>query len=721
MNSPLLVELFTEELPPRALQKLGQAFADSLTQALAKQHLLGANSVTTSYATPRRLAAQLSNVLAQAQDQAFSEKLMPVKVGLDAQGNATPALQKKLAAKNLAHLTPADLARESDGKQDYLIAHGTAAGVQLKNVLQAAVESALADLPIPKMMRYQLADGQTSVRFVRPVHGLVVLHGSDVLPVTVLGIEAGNSTQGHRFMSEGSVTLSHANDYATALADKGRVIASFEDRRDAIRQQLDKTAAELGASLGDEAEVTPLLDEVTALVEHPTVYVGQFEEKFLAVPQECLILTMRLNQKYFPLFDPASGKLIHKFLIVSNMNVDDPHHIVQGNERVIRPRLADAEFFFETDRKQPLASRVAHLGNIVYHNKLGSQLDRIERLRKISSHLAEMLHADVTLADRAAQLAKADLTSNMVGEFPELQGIMGAYYAQYDGEPAAVVRALASQYQTRFDAPVTDDTLVAAILFIAERIDTLVGIWGIGLQPSGERDPFGLRRAALGIISAVEQLAAGNYLSDTSVNVDAAAAASSVQTGFSLPALLDFAASTFQSGTLHSGTTEDVLVYVYERYRNQLTSDYARSVVDAVIALQPPLQEVTARVKAVTTFAALPEAESLAAANKRIGNLLKKAEGDLPELDPSLFTEAAEKALYEALSAIEASARADAAQGQFEKSLGAVAQTRAAVDDFFTHVMVMADDPAVRGNRLALLSRLHATMNLVADISRLAQ
>ncbi|AHG64730.1 glycine--tRNA ligase subunit beta [Advenella mimigardefordensis] len=711
MNLPLLVELFTEELPPRALQKLGQAFADSLTQALAKQHLLGPDNVTHCYATPRRLAAQLSSVLAVAADQPFSEKLMPVKVGLDAQGQATPALQKKLAAKNLSHLKPADLARESDGKQEYLVAHGTAAGAQLQNVLQAAIETALADLPIPKVMRYQLADGQTSVRFVRPVHGLVVLHGSTVLPVTILGIDAGNTTHGHRFMSAGPITLAHANDYAATLADKGRVIASFEARRDAIRQQLDESARALGASLGDQAEVAPLLDEVTALVEHPTVYVGQFDEKFLAVPQECLILTMRLNQKYFPLFDPASGKLIHQFLIVSNMHVADPANIIQGNERVIRPRLADAEFFFETDRKQPLASRVAQLDNIVYHNKLGSQHERIERLRRISSRLAEDLNANVALADRAAQLAKADLTSNMVGEFPELQGIMGGYYAQADGEPAEVVQALNDQYRTRFDSPVTNNNLIAAILFIAERIETLVGIWGIGLQPSGERDPFGLRRAALGIISAVEQLAAGGYLSGTPA----------APARFNLTELLTFAMGTFSPGTLHSDTADEVQTYIYERYRNQLSGDYAKSVVDAVIAVRPALQEVAARIKAVTAFAQLPEAESLAAANKRIGNLLKKTEGDLPAIDPSLFAEPAEKALYDALHGIEATARADAAQGQFEKSLAAVAQTRSAVDDFFTHVMVMADDPAVRNNRLALLSQLHATMNLVADISRLAQ
>ena len=712
--SPLLVELFTEELPPKALQKLGQAFADNLAKALDKQHLLGNANDVRCYATPRRLAAYLSQVKDVAEDQPFSEKLMPVKIGLTESGEATAALQKKLAAKNLAHLQPADLARESDGKQDYLVAHGTAAGARLDQVLQAALEAAIADLPIPKVMRYQLADGETSVKFVRPVHGLLVLHGSQVLPVAILGMQAGNRTHGHRFMGQREISLPHADAYADALAEQGKVIASFDARRDMIRKQLDLAAAGHHASLGEKSEVLPLLDEVTALVEYPKVYVGQFDKKFLDVPQECLILTMRLNQKYFPLFDAATGKLTHQFLIVSNMDIADPHNIIEGNQRVVRPRLADAEFFFETDRKSPLASRVEQLSTIVYHNKLGSQHERIERLRKISGHLAQILGADVSQADRSALLAKADLTSNMVGEFPELQGIMGAYYAQADGEPAPVVKALETQYRTRFDLPVTEDTLIAAIFFIADRIETLVGIWGIGLQPSGERDPFGLRRAALGIISAIEQLEASGNLGNRQ-------AASDTGKVLDLAEVLRFAASTFPAGALHANTAAEVMAYVYERYRNQLSGDYARSVVDAVIAVQPPIQEVSARIRAVTAFAAMPEAESLAAANKRIGNLLKKTEGRLPAIDASRFSEAAEKALYDALSAIAQPARQAAATGHFEQSLKAVAQTRPAVDDFFTHVMVMADDADVRNNRLALLSELHATMNLVADISRLAQ
>src|SRR5690606_32476260 len=466
--NPLLVELLTEELPPKALQKLGQAFAEGLRGTLHKHGLLADGCDVAAYATPRRLAVRLSQVRGQAPDQAYAEKLMPVKVGLDADGKPTPALLKKLAAKGLDTIDPAQLARESDGKQDYLVARGTAPGVRLAEGLQDGLQAAIDGLPIPKVMQYQLADGVTTVKFVRPAHRLIALHGADIVPVAALGLTAGRSTQGHRFMSSGVIDIADATVYETTLAEQGRVVASFEARRDDIRAQLQSHADKLGATLGDDPEVLALLDEVTALVEHPTVYVGQFEEQFLQVPQECLILTMRLNQKYFPLFEPAGGKLTHRFLIVSNMQVDDPVHIVEGNQRVVRPRLADAQFFFETDRKTPLADRVAGLAASVYHNKLGSQLERVERVRKIAGYIAGQLGADARHADRAALLAKADLGSNMVAEFPELQGIMGAYYAAADGEPDDVVLALKNQYRIRLEAPVERDTLSSAILFIAE-------------------------------------------------------------------------------------------------------------------------------------------------------------------------------------------------------------------------------------------------------------
>lgn len=706
---PLLVELLTEELPPKALQKLGQAFAEGVRATLERHGLLAEGCAVTAYSTPRRLAVHLSAVLAQAPDQPYAEKLMPAKIGLTEDGKATPALQKKLAAKGLENIDLATLDRESDGKQDYLVARGTAPGSSLAAGLQEGIDTALNSLPIPKVMRYQLADGVTTVKFVRPAHGLVALFGADVVPVSALGMQAGRDTLGHRFMCAGPVSFADADSYAATLAEKGRVVASFEGRRDDIQRQLLDHAGRLSATLGDDPEVAALLDEVTALVEHPTVYVGQFEEQFLQVPQECLILTMRLNQKYFPLFDPATGRLTHRFLIVSNMHTDKPVNIVEGNQRVVRPRLADAQFFFETDRKTPLASRVEQLGSIVYHNKLGTQLERVERVRAIARGVAEQLGGDVSAADRAAMLAKADLGSNMVGEFPELQGIMGAYYAAGDGEPASVVEALRTQYRNRYDAPVTQDTLTAATLFIAERVETLVGIWAIGLAPTGERDPFGLRRAALGLISAFEQLAAGGWLK---VSQDGP---------LSLNGLLELAAGTFPAGKIPADTLAEVRTFIYERYRNQLINDFDRNAVEAVIALTPPLHQVAERVRAAAAFAQLPEAASLAAANKRIGNLLKKAEGEIGAVNDAALVEPAEKALAATVAKLRPQAEAQLAVGDFAGSLSTLAQAREPVDAFFADVMVMAEDPAVRANRLALLSQLHGLMNQVADISRLAQ
>lgn len=706
---PLLVELLTEELPPKALQKLGQAFAEGVRATLARHGLLADGCAVEPYATPRRLAVRLSAVLAQAPDQAYAEKLMPVKIGLTEDGKATPALQKKLAAKGLENIDLATLERESDGKQDYLVARGTAPGAALAVGLQEGIDAAIDGLPIPKVMRYQLADGETTVKFVRPAHGLIALFGADVVPVAALGLTAGRETLGHRYMSSGAIAIADADAYAATLAEKGRVVASFEGRRDEIQRQLLDHAGRLSATLGDDPEVAALLDEVTALVEHPTVYVGEFEEQFLQVPQECLILTMRLNQKYFPLFDPASGRLTHRFLIVSNMRTDNPVNIVEGNQRVVRPRLADAQFFFETDRKTPLAARVEQLGSIVYHNKLGTQLERVERVRAIARDVAGKLGGDVAAADRAALLAKADLGSNMVGEFPELQGIMGAYYAAGDGEPDSVVQALRTQYRNRYDTPVSQDDLTAATLFIAERAETLVGIWAIGLAPTGERDPFGLRRAALGLISAFEQLAAGGWLK---LNQDGP---------LSLDGLLAATAATFPAGKIPADTLAEVRAFIYERYRNQLINEHDRNAVEAVIALAPPLHQVAERVRAAAAFAQMPEAASLAAANKRIGNLLKKAEGEIGAVNDATLVEPAEKALAAAIAALRPQAEAQLAAGDFAANLRTLAQAREPVDAFFADVMVMAEDPAVRANRLALLGQLHTLMNQVADISRLAQ
>ena len=705
---PLLVELFTEELPPKALPKLGQAFAQGLHDALQALGLIGTPCVIEAFATPRRLGVKLSAVLSIAPDQSFSEKLMPVKVGLDANGGATPALLKKLAAKGWESMDVSALARESDGKQEYLVASGTASGAKLNDALQGAIEASIAALPIPKVMKYQLADGETAVKFVRPAHALLALLGTEIIPATILGLQSGRQTYGHRFLHPGALIIESADSYETQLARTGRVTASFALRRAQIAEQLQAQTLKLQASIGTGPEVDALLDEVTALVEAPAVYVGTFEKRFLAVPQECLILTMRLNQKYFPLFNKDTGALTNQFLIVSNMPTDKPHAIIEGNERVVRPRLADAQFFFETDRKIPLHARVAQLDSIVYHNKLGTQLERVGRVRAIAAHIAKTLGADTTLAERAAELAKADLTTNMVGEFPELQGIMGAYYARGDNEVPQVVQALAEQYRIRLDTPITGSNMIAAILFIAERAETLVGIWGIGLAPTGERDPFGLRRAALGLISAFEQLTAGGVLKIQNAGP------------LSLEDLLATSAKQFPSGTLAEQTIPEVRDFILERLRNQLITHHDRHAVEAVLALMPPLHQVVARVVAAEKFALSSSAASLAAANKRIGNLLKKSEGQLPAVEAKLLTEPAEQALAKAVAHAQPIAQQQFEAGDYVAAMDTLAQTREAVDLFFNDIMVMTDDIAVRNNRLALLDQLHRLMNQVADISRLA-
>jgi len=705
----LLIELLTEELPPKALKRLSDAFAGNVAKALADRQLLAPASETVPFATPRRLAVLITQVRDQAPEQSFTEKLMPVKIGLDANGQPTPALLKKLSAKGLQHLSVADLVQVDDGKQVNLVAQGTAPGAKLDEVLGTIVQESLANLPIPKVMRYQLADGVTSVNFVRPAHALICLHGERVIPISALGLPSGRQTLGHRFLGDGPVTVAAADQYETVLSEHGKVVPSFEKRKAMIETELLRQAEELGATLGDDPAVAALLDEVTALVEIPAVYVGEFEPRFLAVPQECLILTMRLNQKYFPLFDKNSGKLTHKFLIVSNMPISNPQAIIEGNQRVVRPRLADAEFFYTTDCKTQLASRVDDLQQIVYHNKLGTQRERVNRLVQISGWIAGKLKANTELCERAALLAKADLTTQMVGEFPELQGIMGGYYAAVDGEPAEVAKAIASQYLIRWTEPVTPANLPAVILFMADRAETLIGIWGIGLAPTGERDPFGLRRAALGLISAYEQLQASGYLP-----LDA-------EPVLPLEDLLQAARQTFgPQQELLADTVQEVNVFVRERYRNQLTGSHDRAAVDAVFEVKPALEQIVARIEATSVFMQSDAVQSLAAANKRIGNILKKNPVQQAKVDPGLLAEDAEKALAEQIQAIEPVVAEHMRHARYALALQSLSDLKAPVDRFFDDVMVMAEDPQVRNNRLALLAQLHVMMNQVADISRLS-
>ena len=701
----LLVELFVEELPPKALKKLGEAFATALVDDLAAQGLVDAKAAVAQFASPRRLGVHVAGVLARAADKPVSTKLMPVAVGLDADGKPTPALLKRLAALGADESAVATLRREGDGKNEALFHDSVASGVALAEGLQHALEAAMAKLPIPKVMSYQLADGWHTVNFVRPVHGLVALHGADVVPLSVLGLTAGRVTHGHRFEAkQATITLRDAGSYAAQLREEGAVIASFAERRSEIVRQLAAAAEPLGlVPVEDDA----LLDEVTALVERPNVLVGQFEEAFLDVPQECLILTMKANQKYFPLLD-RYGKLTNKFLIVSNIAPADASAVIGGNERVVRPRLADAKFFFDQDRKRTLESRVPGLAKVVYHNKLGSQGERVERVRAIARWVAKQVDADVALADRAALLAKADLLTDMVGEFPELQGIMGGYYARHDGEDVRVAQAIADQYLVRRDETGAVSNLISEVLQIADRMETLVGIWGIGLKPTGDKDPFALRRHALSVIKSFQLLGAMFATDKAGLKL-------------SLDDLIECALSVFPAGVLGGNVAEEVKLFIYERNANQLVPMFGAETVAAVFANMPPLHEVVKRSRAVSEFAKLAEAPSLAAANKRVGNLLKKAEGAVGEsADPARFVEDAEKALFAALGEIAPRADAAFAAGDYTGSLQALAALKSPGDTFFDQVMVNADDPVLKANRLALLNQLHRTMNRVADISRLA-
>jgi glycyl-tRNA synthetase beta chain len=542
-------------------------------------------------------------------------------------------------------------------------------------------------------MSYQRPDGET-VHFVRPVHSIIALHGARIVPVSLLGLEASNVTLGHRFLSQGELTIANADDYAATLETEGRVIASSAERKERIRQQLQEKAQ------GDQILMPEaLLDEVNALVEWPVVYPCQFEEAFLSVPQECLILTMQTNQKYFALTD-AAGRLRSRFLIVSNLETDDPSHIIGGNERVVRPRLSDAKFFFEQDKKRRLADRIPGLSNVVYHNKLGSQGERTGRIAILAMRIAKMLGADATLAERGAMLAKTDLLTDMVGEFPELQGIMGTYYARHDGEPEEVALAISEHYQPRFAGDALPSTMTGTVVALADKLETLVGIWGIGLAPTGDRDPFALRRHALGILRMLVEK----------------------RLPLGISALLLETATLFAGNPNFRDPTPEVSSFLYERLRGLLRErGYSGNEVEAVVAQQPDvLDNIVERLQAVQAFAALPEAEALAAANKRIGNILKKAEDSGAAVKPELLTEAAEKNLHAAMTRLRPEVDAAYANGDFTGTLRSLAGLRDAVDAFFNDVMVMAEDVALRNNRIALLSELHGMMNRVADISKLA-
>ena len=708
-SAALLVELFTEELPPKTLKRLGDSFAQSVFQSLNQVHLIGANAKLQSFASPRRLALLIEDVVLQAPDHPVREKLLPTSIAFDERGQASAPLQKKLAALGYANTPISQLEKSGEGKNEALYLNVTAKGADLQNSLQLAFEEAVKQLPIAKMMHYQVhnANGDLQdVEFARPVHRIVAMHGSHVLPIQVFGMTASNATEGHRFMSSGPIAIQSAVDYENTLEREGKVIASFSKRRQLIEAELLKAAQSDRVLMPDS-----LLDEVTALVEFPAIYTCHFDPEFLDVPQECLILTMQTNQKYFALTDDA-GKLKNRFLIVSNIATQRPEGIISGNERVIRPRLSDARFFFQQDKKRSLESRIADLAKVVYHNQLGNQLERMGRVQAIAIHIANQIHEagigiDPKTVSRAAELAKTDLLSDMVGEFPELQGVMGQYYALADHEHPDVAAACSEHYLPRFAGDALPKTLVGTVLAIADKLETIVGIWAIGLVPTGDKDPFALRRHALGIC---------RLLIEKNLPLD-------------LNTLIGLAKNQFSGVTLKNQVSEEAIYqFILERLRaylkDHLLGDkpYTVPEIESVLCMNPgKINDLTVRLEAVRSFNELSEAPQLAAANKRISNILKKIEGKLPsEVQTQLLRLPAEINLLKSLEALSPKLDQQFKSQDFIGLLQNLVALSEPIDQFFSDVMVMDEDLQLRQNRIALLNQLHQKMNLVADIGKLA-
>ncbi len=703
-SADLLIEVFTEELPPKSLRRLGDAFSDGIYSTLQGANLLSENSKLSTYATPRRLAVLITNVSSQASDHPVREKLLPTSIAFDTQGKASPPLLKKLATLGYADIDLGTLEKSGEGKNEALFLNVIAKGAVLEAVVQAALSNTLHKLPIAKMMHYQVqqANGELAdVQFARPVHRIIVLHGKQVLSINALGITASNETEGHRFLAPKIITIESADQYASTLENTGKILAHFTQRRDLIASALLKAA-------GNDLVLMPdsLLDEVTALVEWPAIYECHFDSEFLEIPQECLILTMQTNQKYFALTD-QQGKLRNRFLIVSNIETQQPEAIISGNERVIRPRLSDARFFYQQDQKRPLASRTPDLGRVIYHNQLGNQLDRMKRVQVIAIGLAEILGADPVLASRAAELAKTDLLTEMVGEFPELQGIMGSYYAKHDGEHADVAAACSEHYMPRFAGDVIPQTQTGTILAIADKLETLVGIWGVGLAPTGDKDPYALRRHALGIC---------RLLIEKDLNLN-------------LPKAIELARQQFtQKEVQEKAQVQDIYAFIIERLRAYLRDQavggksFTTEEIDAVLTQSPQhINDLIGRLTALREFNALPEAPQLAAANKRISNILKKNPVNISaKCSSELLKESAEINLYQALDKASTILASAYEKGDFITCLKTLVNLSQAIDQFFADVMVMDPDEKLRDNRLALLHQLHHNMNLIADLSKLA-
>ncbi len=681
MKATLLVELLTEELPPKSLRMLADAFADQLVAEIVRHRLKDRVPRKQTFATPRRLAVLIPEVREKALESSHSVE--------------GPASSNAKAVEGFARkykVTPQSLERVQTEKGEIVVARFTLPGVHVDAVLANVVDGVLKKLPVPKIMRWGDGDAQ----FVRPVHGLVMMHGQRVVPGEVLGLRSSNQTLGHRFIGGGPITLKHADDYERALRDEGHVIASFSKRRREIVRQLESAAGD-GAQLADD---DALFDEVTALVEAPAVYEGRFSPEFLEVPQECLVLSMKQHQRYFPLFDKRTGKLLPRFLLVSNLKADDPSPIIRGNERVLRARLSDAKFFYDQDRKVRLEERVPQLAGVVYHSRLGSQLQRVERIQLLAGRIARELGADVLLAERAAWLSKADLLTGMVGEFPELQGIMGRYYALHDGEPKEVADTIEGHYRPRFAGDTLPAGKVACAVALADKLEALAGLFGIGQQPSGDKDPFALRRHALGVV---------RILAERDLPLP-------------LRGLVIAAFAAFERSPGSSGAHTDLETFIFERLRGYcLDRGYTANEVESVLCLKPDrIDLVPKQIEAVRAFAGLPEAQSLAAANKRIANILKQAEQVPSDFDSELLVQPEERSLALAFTLIHPDIEGAFQALDYTRALKTLASLKGPVDAFFDKVLVMDEDLRLRANRIGFLGRLHATMNRIADLSKLA-
>ena len=693
----LLIELLTEELPPKSQKQLGIAFAKNIKEFLTKHHLVNEISEDLIFSTPRRIGLHLKNVKDEADNENVSIKLMPASVGFDASEKPTDALLKKLHAIGLNEKALNGIVKKNENNAEILYINKNVEGAKLKDIIAECISSSLARLPIKKMMSYQLADGWTTVNFVRPAHGLIILHGANIIDANVLGISSNRTTFGHRFESKKEIIeIQHADQYEKQMKAEGAVIVSFDERKALIKNALNEKATHLSNQL-TPIDDEDLLDEVTALVEYPNVLAGEFESKFLDVPQECLILSMKANQKYFPLID-KNNKLANQFLIVSNISPKNSDLITQGNEKVIRPRLSDAEFFYSQDKKKPLKEYLSQLAHIVYHNKLGSQAERSKRVKTIASLIVKNLNQSKLLdaVILACDLSKADLSSNMVGEFPELQGIMGRYYALNEKISDEIAFAIEDHYKPRFSGDTLPRSTVGDIVAIADKIETLIGLFSIGEKPTGDKDPFALRRQVIGIIRIL-----------TEKNID-----------LNLNTVIS---ESIQATKL--AESKDLNSFIYDRLSNFFKDQgYAALDIEAVLAIESGLiNEIPKRLNAIKEFLLLPESEDLASANKRVGNILKKADVKSSlKVNQSLLKDEAEINLYNTLDFVDAESRKEYVGKNYSGSLKLLCKLKNPIDQFFKDVMVNDEDESLKMNRLALLEKLYSAMNLVADLSKLS-